>query len=59
MSILKYQKFVVLPVTSILQLYASRQAWKRMSKQAYTNVSGIQGVHLACGRLSARQTKSR
>src|SRR5436309_2824822 len=59
MNILKYQKFVVLHVTSIKYLYPSRQVWKRMSKQIYANVSGIQSVHLACDRLSARQTKSR
>jgi hypothetical protein len=58
-NILKYQKFVVLHVTPIKQLYASRQTWKRMSKQIYTNVSGTQGVHRACDHLSARQTKSR
>src|SRR5258708_39234986 len=62
MNILKYQKFVVLHVTSIKQLSPSRQAWKKwkkMSKQIYTNVSGIQGVPRACDPLSARQTKSR
>ena len=59
MNTLKYQKFVVLHVTSIKQLYPSRQAWKKMSKQIYMNVSGIQGVPHACDHLSARQTKSR
>src|SRR5258706_9424680 len=59
MNILKYQKFVVLHVTSIKQLPPSRQAWKKMNKQIYTNVSGIQGVPRACDHHSARQTKSR